>query len=179
MEAALDRLPKRQESQFDSWQSTRTTGRALRSISPQLHSTLLGHFWDNYNAVISVVDRDLFDECKELVDSPYYSAVLHSAMLAMGYRFADKSDNEVQKITVHDRESTFYHEAKSSMWCELQKPKVSTIAALLTLSDLEYGIGRSCLGWRYAGTCFLSLRQSSLYANCQKYTSLELTNWIY
>lgn len=70
----------------------------------------------------------------------------------MGYRFADKSRLDMQRIALPERESTLHREAKFMLDLELERPGgLPSIAALLVLGDLEVGVGRDNVGWMYAG----------------------------
>jgi hypothetical protein len=70
----------------------------------------------------------------------------------MGYRFADCSRPDMQRITVAPRESWLHREAKYMLDFELERPGgITSVVALLILGDLECGVGRDNLGWLYAG----------------------------
>lgn len=124
---------------------------AIRTISPELHDTLLNLYWTHHGTVIHLVDRELFQECRIRGGGPYHSHLLHLAMLAMGSEFVELA---LGTNIAGGRENTFHQTAKLVLWDELENPKLATTAALLILSDLECGIGNRNLGRRYAGLLF-------------------------
>ena len=82
----------------------------------------------------------------------YYSPFLHMCILAIGYRYADRSRADVQAFATPDGESLLHDEAKRQVDSELQMPGgVPSLQALLLLGDLECGVGRYNTGWLYAG----------------------------
>ena len=109
-------------------------------------------FWQHYNGVLHVVHEEAFNEDREAGRTQFYSGFLHICILAMGYRFADKSRPDMQRIALPDRESTLQREAKYMLDLELERPGgIPSIAALLILGDSEVGVGRDNVGWMYAG----------------------------
>jgi hypothetical protein len=136
----------------ESLEQTRRTEKAIRQLSIETHDYLMDLFWQNYNSVLHVVHEEAFHEDKENGRSQFYSGFLHTCILAMGYRFADKSRPDMLRIALPERESTLHREAKYMLDCELERPGgIPSIAALLLLGDLECGVGRDNLGWLYAG----------------------------
>lgn len=82
----------------------------------------------------------------------YYSPFLHVCMLAIGYRYADRTRPDVQAFATPDGESLLHEEAKRLVDHELQMPGgIPSLQSLLLLGDLECGVGRYNTGWLYAG----------------------------
>jgi len=103
-------------------------------------------FWQHYNGVLHVVHEEAFTEDRDHARTQFYSGFLHICILAMGYRFADKSRTDMQRISLPDRESTLHREAKFMLDLELERPGgIPSVAALLILGDSEVGVGRSVL----------------------------------
>jgi hypothetical protein len=126
--------------------------KAIRSISLDTHDYLMDLFWNFYNSVLHVVHQAAFEEGREAGQGPYYSTYLHICILAMGYRFADKTRPDMIRIALPDMENTLHREAKYMLEYEIeQSGGIPSIIALLLLGDLEAGVGRDNLGWLYAG----------------------------
>jgi hypothetical protein len=107
-------------------------------------------YWTHFNEIMCVVQRRAYEEDFSRRRIGYYSALLHICILAVGYRFADKTREDVKPLgRGRDAlESTFYLEAKYMIESELEVPKgLSTICALLLFGDLECGLGRDNVGW--------------------------------
>lgn len=136
----------------ESLEQARRAEKTIRQLPMETHDYLMSVFWQHYNSVIHVVHKDAFFEDRENGRSQYYSGFLHICVLAMGYRVADKSRPDMQRLTVAPRESSLHREAKFMLEFELERTGgIPSIAALLLLGDLECGVGRDNLGWLYAG----------------------------
>jgi hypothetical protein len=75
-------------------------------------------------------------------------------LLAQGYRYADKSRPDIQRLaSTEPRVSSILHaKAKKMAELELEKTRgITSIQALLLLADLEAGVGRNDTGWMYTG----------------------------
>jgi len=130
----------------------RRAEKAIRSISFDTHDYLMNLFWDHYNSVLHVIHQAAFEEERESGARRFYSGFLHVCVLAMGYRFADKTRPDMIRISLPDKENTLHREAKYMLEYEIEQPGgVPSIVALLLLGDLEAGVGRDNLGWLYAG----------------------------
>ncbi len=82
----------------------------------------------------------------------YYSLFLHVCMLAVGYRYADRTRPDIQAFATHEGGSLMHDEAKRLVDYELKMPGgIASLQALLLLGDLECGVGRYNTGWLYAG----------------------------
>lgn len=141
------------------------TKRVLRELSPETHDHLLESYWVYYNPIFQVVDREAFQDDKESGGTQYYSGFLHITILAMGFRFADKSRSDVQRLQLPGtRESTLHREAKYLSEYELERPGgLPSIQALVLLSSLESGCGRDNAGWMYAGQSSSIDHSASIY----------------
>lgn len=127
--------------------------RLITSLGPVTHDHLMRCFWDYYNSWQQVVDEAGFEAGRTAQDPKFYSLFLHVAMLAIGYRAADREREDVKRIAVENRESTLHKEAKAMLQGELERPGATpSVQALLMLADLECGIGRDATGWMYSGT---------------------------
>ncbi|CAI7580099.1 unnamed protein product [Penicillium manginii] len=130
----------------------RRTQRVLSTLSEESHDYLMGIFWQYYNSVIHVIDREAFEEGRDTGAGPFYSGFLHICVLAAGYRFADKQQPDMLSLTLPDRESILHREAKYMLDYEMERPGgIPFIGALLLLGDLEVGCGRDNVGWLYSG----------------------------
>ena len=140
------------KSSREMMEQTRRAEKVIRTLPMETHDYLMGLFWQHYNGVLHVVHEEAFNEDREAGRFQFYSGFLHICILAMGYRFADKSRPDMQRIALPDRESTLQREAKYMLDLELERPGgVPSVAALLILGDSEVGVGRDNVGWMYAG----------------------------
>lgn len=149
--------------QFDSREppeQVRRAERIIRSLSANTYEYLMNHFWEYYNGVIPVIDRDAFEADRESQNPRFYSSFLHIAILAMGYRGCDTEREDMRRISLGHRESTLHREAKYMLDIELERPGgIPSVQALLLLGDLECGVGRDNTGWMYAGKSWPSSRR--------------------
>ncbi|KAK5169772.1 uncharacterized protein LTR77_005750 [Saxophila tyrrhenica] len=140
------------KSNRDNLEQARRAEKVIRTLPMETHEYLMSLFWQHYNGVLHVVHEEAFNEDREAGRTGYYSGFLHICILAMGYRFADKSRADMQRIALPDRESTLHREAKYMLDLELERPGgMPSVAALLILGDSEVGVGRDNVGWMYAG----------------------------
>lgn len=141
--------------QFDSREppeQVRRAERIIRSLTSNTHDYLMGHFWEYYNSVLRIIDREAFEADRDSQNPKFYSSFLHITILAMGYRGADMDRDDMKKISLGNRESTLHREAKYMLDIELERPGgIPSVQALLLLSDLECGVGRDNTGWMYSG----------------------------
>lgn len=160
------------KSARDNHEQARRAERIIRTLPLETHDDLMSLFWTHYNGVLHVVHEEAFNEDRENGRTQFYSGFLHICILAMAYRFADKSRADMQRIALPDRESTLHREAKYMLDLELERPGgIPSVAALLILGDSEVGVGRDNAGWMYSGMamrlCFdlglhLDSRQSGM-----------------
>ena len=140
------------KSSRENMEQVRRAEKVIRTLPLETHDYLMGLFWQHYNGVLHVVHEEAFNEDRECGRTQFYSGFLHICILAMGYRFADKSRQDMQRIALPDRESTLQREAKYMLDLELERPGgIPSVAALLILGDSEVGVGRDNVGWMYAG----------------------------
>ena len=141
--------------QFDSGEpqeQVRRAERIIRSLTIDTHDYLMNHFWEYYNDVIQVIDKEAFEADMDSQNPKYYSSFLHVTILAMGYRGADMARDDMRKISLGNRESILHREAKYMLDIELERPGgIPSVQALLLLGDLECGVGRDNTGWMYSG----------------------------
>lgn len=130
----------------------RRSERIIRALGSSTHDYLMSSFWDHYNSGHQIVDQATFEADRVSQDPKFYSLFLHMAVLAAGYRFADRTRDDVKKLGLGTWESTLHREAKSMLETELERPgEVPSVQALLILADLECGVGRDTQGWLYSG----------------------------
>jgi len=102
---------------------------------------------------MQVVDRAVFEEDMKIGgESLAYSGFLHICILAMGYKYADTTRPDIQRLSLGNKESTLHKEAKYLVEYEFEKPGgIPSVQALLILGQIETGCGRDAIGWMYAG----------------------------
>jgi hypothetical protein len=136
----------------ESIEQARRAEKIIRFLSEETHEYLMDLFWQFYNSVLHVLHKEAFHEDQAAGRTQFYSPFLHICVLAMGFRHADKSRPDMQKISLPNRESTLHREAKYMLDLELERPGgIPSVVALLLLGDLECGVGRDNLGWLYGG----------------------------
>lgn len=158
-----------QDQGKEAFEQIRRAEKAIRQLSIETYDYLMGLFWTHYNTYMHLVHQEAFFEDKENSRMQFYSPFLHICMLAMGFRFADRTRPDMQKITVAPRESSLHREAKFMLDFELERPGgIPNVVALLILGDMECAVGRDNLGWLYAGManrlveCLLVLTNSDI-----------------
>ena len=140
------------EDSRESLEQARRTDKVIRFLSEETYNYLMDLFWSYYNNVIHVLHRDAFEEDREHGRTQFYSGFLHICVLAMGFRYADKSRPDMQKIAISQYESTLHREAKYMLDAELERPGgIPLVVALLLLGDMECQVGRDNTGWLYSG----------------------------
>jgi len=140
------------ESNQESLEQARRAEKSIRFLSMETHEYLMNLFWQHYNAVLHVLHQEAFQEDRDHGRTQFYSGFLHVCVLAMGYRFADRTRPDMQRISLPGRESTLHRDAKYMLDYELERPGgIPSVVALLLLGDLECGVGRDNLGWLYGG----------------------------
>jgi hypothetical protein len=136
-------------------EQTRRIERAIRALNPSTQDHLMRCFWDYFNASHQVVDQATFEADRVSQDPKFYSPFLHVAILAAGYRFADKSREDLRRLALGSWESVLHKEAKSVLDMELERlGELPSVQALIILADLECGVGRDTQGWMISGTVF-------------------------
>ncbi|KAK1752961.1 fungal-specific transcription factor [Echria macrotheca] len=151
----------------DAPEQTRKADRAIRALGSATHDYLMACFWDHFNTTHQIVDQATFEADRVSQDPKFYSPFLHMAMLAGGYRFADRTRDDVRRLTLGNWESSLHREAKAMIDMELEKPgDVSSVQALLILADLECGVGRDTQGWMYSGMANRLAYDIGLHVSC-------------
>lgn len=141
-------------------EQVRRAERIIRSLTTVTYDYLMNTFWEYYNGVLVVIDKEAFETDRESQNPKFYSSFLHITMLAAGYRFADKDREDIIKISLGNRESTLHREAKYMLDIELERPGgIPSVQALLLLGDLECGVGRDNTGWMYSGKILRNVQQ--------------------
>ncbi|KAF2737727.1 hypothetical protein EJ04DRAFT_550446 [Polyplosphaeria fusca] len=136
----------------ESSEQARRAEKIIRSLPLETYDYLMELFWQFYNPVIHVLHQEAFNEDREAGRTQFYSGFLHVCVLAMGYRHADKTRPDIQRISCPQMESTLHREAKYMLDAELERPGgIPSVVALLLIGDLECGVGRDNIGWLYAG----------------------------
>ena len=124
------------KSSREAMEQIKRAEKVIRTLPLETHDYLMGLFLQHYNGVLHVVHEEAFNEDKEAGRTQFYSGFLHICILAMGYRFADKTRPDMQRIALPDRESTLHREAKYMRDLELERPGKSH-SVLITIP--EYG----------------------------------------
>ncbi|TQN63894.1 hypothetical protein CSHISOI_11530, partial [Colletotrichum shisoi] len=137
-----DQLQCRQPSQ-----QVRRAQSYLRTLNSVIHEYLMSNFWTHYDSTLRTIPRESFESALELQNRKCYSSFLHISILAIGFRFADPSREDVKQMAVGIRESSLHREAKSLAESELEKPGgIPSALALLLFGDMECGVGRDNSG---------------------------------
>ncbi|KAH8655196.1 fungal-specific transcription factor domain-containing protein, partial [Xylariales sp. PMI_506] len=148
-------------------EQVRRAERIIRSLTTVTYDYLMNMFWQHYNGVLVVIDREAFEADRDSQNPKFYSSFLHISMLAAGYRFADKDREDILKISLGNRESSLHREAKFMLDIELERPGgIPSVQALLLLGDLECGVGRDNTGWMYAGMANRLAFDIGLHLDC-------------
>lgn len=141
----------------------------LATIHRDTYDYLMDRFWMCYNMVIHVVHRRAFELHWNSGSDRYYSGFLHVCMLAIGYRYADRTKHGVQRFATPDRESDLHKEAKRLVDHELKMPGgIPSLQSLILLGDLECGIGKYNTGWMYAGMASRLVFDLGLNRDCSR-----------
>ncbi|KAM5342813.1 hypothetical protein ACJ41O_013779 [Fusarium nematophilum] len=163
--------------QFDSREppeQVRRAERIIRSLTTETHDYLVDGFFQYYDSVIQIIDREAFETDRESQSHKFYSSFLHITILAMGYRVADMERDDMRKITLAPRESTLHREAKYMLDIELERPGgIPSVQALLLLGDLECGVGRDNTGWMYSGMANRLAFDIGLHLDCRNNSMSE------
>jgi hypothetical protein len=106
----------------ESPDQVRRTEKIIRSLSQETQDYLMNNFWQYYNTVLHVIHEAAFHEDRESRSNQYYSGFLHICILAMGYRYADKTREDMRRIASPDMESSLHREAKYMLDGELERP---------------------------------------------------------
>ncbi|CCF45640.1 nitrogen assimilation transcription factor nit-4 [Colletotrichum higginsianum] len=157
--------------QLQCRQPSEQVGRAqsyLRTLNSATHDYLMSNFWTHYDSTLRTIPRESFESALELQNRKFYSSFLHVSILAIGFRFADPSREDVKQMAMGTRESSLHREAKTMAESELEQPGgIPSVLALLLLGDLECGVGRDNSGWMYTGMAIRLAFDIGLHIDCR------------
>lgn len=97
----------------------------VRDLSPETHDYLIDLFFDCHNSALHIVHKWAFFDDLKSGGTQFYSNFLHMAMLAEGYRYADRNRVDIRKLATpssHPDSSIFHTKAKKIAELELIKP---------------------------------------------------------
>lgn len=134
----------------------------IRDLSPHTHNYLMDLFWNLHNAVIHLIHTDTFYHDQEQGGVEFYSTFLHLTMLATGFRYADKTRDDIRRLALPGyATSTLHEKAKSLAKLEIEKPGgIPSIQALQLLGGLEFCCGNDDTGWLFTGKFSLYMKTS-------------------
>lgn len=138
----------RESGSLDKW-----LYKILTDIPADLETYLMDIFWNRYNSTLCLIDQEAF--CRDQANgaSTFYSGLLHLACLAMAFHFANKDWPGMRQVALNDGSSVFQREVKYILDRELDNPRgLTTIQAMLVLSDTECACGRDDLAAMHVGT---------------------------
>ncbi|OAL49776.1 hypothetical protein IQ07DRAFT_644911 [Pyrenochaeta sp. DS3sAY3a] len=134
----------------ESDQGTMAAEETLWLLAPQTQTYLVSLYWKFFNSVVPVIHREWFEKQQQNGTTSFSFHLLHICVMALGYRYADKSREDMQKMSQLNGESILHTNAKSLLAFELERlPSVPLVAALLLVGDLEWGAGRRKQAWLY------------------------------
>ncbi|WPA98527.1 uncharacterized protein RHO25_003139 [Cercospora beticola] len=152
----------------------------IRSVSHETHDYLMTLYWSSFNQVLPVINRKAYEDDFTSRSVGYYSNLLHLCQLAMGFRFSDKTRQDMKALARGSFESIFHQEAKYMIDTEIEQPRgLPTISALLLMGDLECGVGRDNVGWMMHAMAIriaLDLRLNLAPSHCE--TQLNQEAWL-
>lgn len=125
----------------------------VRDMSPDTHNYLMDLFWNLHNAVVHLIQADTFYRDQEQGGVEFYSTFLHLTMLATGFRYADKSRDDIRRLALPGYgTSTLHDKAKSLAKLEIDRPGgIPSIQAFQLLGGLEFCCGNDETGWLFTG----------------------------
>lgn len=129
----------------------------IKDLTMETHDYLMDLYWTCHNSVLHLVHSDAFYHDLERGGTQFYSVFLHLAILATGFKYADKSRKDVQRLAPSGTNcSTIHEKARAYAKMEHDGPGgIPSVQALGLLADLEFNNGRDDSGWLFAG---MSLR---------------------
>jgi hypothetical protein len=162
-----------------TWEQRRRIARVIKDFSSDTHDYLMELYWTQHNTVMHVVHKDAYCRDKSNDNTQYYSGFLHICILAMGFRYADKSRPDIQKLTFGGDESSLLREARDLFEYDVNHlAELTSIQALLLLGDLECGLGRDTSGWMYTGKSnAMRFRKSRRSPCCQGWHAVWRSIW--
>lgn len=130
----------------------------VRDLDQETHNYLMDLFWTLHNSVTHLVHVDAFNNDQAEGGVEYYSTFLHLTMLATGFRYSDKSREDIRRLSLHGHASSTLHEkAKALARLEIDRPGgIPSIQAFQLLGGLEFCCGNDDSGWLFTGSSLLS-----------------------
>jgi hypothetical protein len=153
----------------------------IRDLSPETHDYLMELYWRSHNNHFHLIHKDAFEDDLANGGTQFYSIFLHLSILAIGYRYADKTRDDIARLIASGRPpcaiSIMHAKAKTMVNLELEKPGgIPSCQALFLLGDLECMIGNDATGWMLAGMSFRLVFDVGLHVdpNELQLTDLEI-----
>lgn len=139
----------------------------IRDLSLDTHNYLMDLFWELHNTVIHLIHGDTFYRDQEQGGVEFYSTFLHLTMLATGFRYADKTRDDIKRLALPGyATSTLHEKAKSLAKLEMEKPGgIPSIQAFQLLGGLEFCCGNDDTGWLFTGMCFRIIFDAGLHVD--------------
>jgi len=125
----------------------------VRDLSPETHDYLMNLYWTCHNSHLHLVHQTAFDDDQERGATQFYSTFLHLAMLAVGFGYAVKGRQDIQRLgRSGSATSTLHAMTRTMAKLEMERPGgIPSIQGLSLLGFLEYSVGRDDTGWLFAG----------------------------
>lgn len=135
----------------------------VKDMAMETHDYLMELYWTCHNSVLHLVHLHAFNHDMDHGGTQFYSVFLHLAILATGFKYADKSRKDVQRLaTTGTAGSTLHEKARAFAKLEHDEPGgIPSIQAFGLLADIEFNIGRDDSGWLFAGKSASGLADSS------------------
>nr|AEF16064.1 regulatory protein CefR [Hapsidospora chrysogena] len=139
----------------------------VRDLSPDTHDYLMDLFWNLHNAVIHLIHTETFYRDQEHGGVEFYSTFLHLTMLATGFRYADKTRDDIRRLALQGyATSTLHEKAKALAKLEIDKPGgIPSIQAFQLLGGLEFCCGNDDTAWLFTGMCFRMVFDAGLHVD--------------
>lgn len=110
----------------------------ISSVDRETRHYLEDLFWTQSNSYVPIVSKDHVS-----AGSDMYSSLLHLAVLATGYKFANAEELNVRCLKMDDRQSSLHYSLRTHIdTLAPEEGNLASIQALILLSELEYGCGR-------------------------------------
>lgn len=125
----------------------------VRDLPPETHDYLMELYWTCHNSVLHLVHSDAFYHDMERGGTQFYSVFLHLTMLATGFKYANKTRKDIQRLAMAPpMGSTLHEKARAMAKLEHDGPGgIPSIQAFGLLADINFNMGRDDSGWLFAG----------------------------
>jgi hypothetical protein len=124
-------------------------------IDHDTHCHLLEIYWKYQHTILQVFDKEIFLEGLKTRHGKYFSKALLFAVYACAARISDRPGLRAMVVPAHDdlshNEPCLVAMAAGLVNDELQRPRVTTIQALLLLSVIYCSLGKDTKGWISTG----------------------------